>query len=86
LPLVAEHLIEGPARLFLKIPTPLLTFFAIDSSHGRSSLIGWAVRKHGNPLPTPFYPAGVLQQRSCTLPSMNVVFATFAAVQYASHF
>src|SRR5208282_1891762 len=43
LAIAAEHLIERPAGLFLKLPTPLLKFFPADSRHSRSSLIAWDI-------------------------------------------
>jgi len=39
LPVCPEHLIEGPASLLYKLPTPRLKFFHSDSRHGRSSVI-----------------------------------------------
>jgi len=47
LAIAAEHLIESQPGLFLKLATPLLKFFAVDSRHDRSSLIGCAIGKIG---------------------------------------
>jgi hypothetical protein len=55
LAIAAEHLIKCPPSFFLKLPTSFPKFFAVDSRHGRSSLIACAIREHGNPLPNRYY-------------------------------